>query len=225
MDYQPSLDENDRVRHRTTPLCNPLPCALPSSLFLPTLPHLLRNAETSLANLFGRAAFGAVDVRAQLFRCHTHRRVLVQALVLPALLVETAAEQTDRGKAGLRLGKAERVGGANAVVTGLAVGAATRSVDVVTQRGANLAGIRLGNLVHTLIVTAFLIRGAAEKAQLGVADGGIREEARIFGRWMSWDAFAVFALEVPGADGNFLVVGGTTDLSIVETVAWERSSA
>lgn len=173
--------------------------------------------------MIGRAAFAAVDIVACRFRCHTHRGVAAaHAPIHPAGLIEAAAEQADRSEAGLRFGKAEGVRRADAVDTLLGVvGAATCSVDVVTQRGAKVAGIRFRDLVNALVFPAFLIGGAAEKALLGPTDGSILEEARVSRRRAFRDAFAVLAVEVPGTDGE-LLSAEAANLSVERAVAWKR---
>ncbi len=156
------------------------------------------------------------------FRCHAHgARVVVYALIVPASLIQTAAEQTDRCETGLGLGKTEGAVGADAIDALLAVNAATRSVDVIAQCGASLAGIRLGELVNTLVVTASLIGGAAEEPGGGPADRRIGNKARVLRRRTSRDAFTIGAPKVPGTDGD-LIIGPAANLSVIEPVACEQ---
>lgn len=117
------------------------------------------------------------------------------------------------------MGKTEVVGRADAVDALLRiVVAATRSVDVIAQCGAEFAGIRFRDLVNALVFPAFLIGGAAEKTLLGLTHGSIREQARILWRRSSRHAFAVLALEVSGTDGE-LPGGEAANLSVVGAVA------
>lgn len=202
-----------KKRDHARPLCS-----------YPSLHHSLCNTKTSLANLVGRTAFASVDVVTYSFWWRTHLRgSAAEALILPAGLIEPAAEQADGSEAGLRLGGAESIASADAVDALLTVGAAACSVDVITQRGAKFAGIGFRDFIYALIFTAFLIGGATEKAGLGPTHDSIREKARIFGRRTSGDASAVLAREVPGAYGEPPAVAGAAYLSVEQAVAWDRA--
>lgn len=184
----------------------------------------LSHTNTSTADLIGRAAFATIDITTDRFRGRAHLGIpTADAAISTTSLIEPAAEQASGSEAALSAGKTEIVGRADAVDALLRiVAAAAGSVDVVAQRGAKLTGVWFGILVNALVLAAFLIGGAAEEARLGLADGGVREEAWVLRRGVSRDAFAVFALEVPGADGEFLGCQAA-NLSVIEAVAWKRN--
>ena len=174
--------------------------------------------------MIGRAAFSTIDISTQSFRWEAGvRLVAADAAIGSARLIETAAEQAGGSKAALGLGRTKVISGADSVDAFLRiVVAAACSIDVVTYGGAEFAGIWFRDFVDALRFAAFLIGGAAEETLLGLAYGGIREQAGVFGRRASRDAFAVLALIVSGTDGE-LPGGEAADLSIVGTVAWERN--
>lgn len=152
--------------------------------------------------MIGGAAFASVDIVTQGFRRQTHiRAIAADAPAIPTGLIQTTTEQAGRGDTGLRVGRTEVVGRADAVDALLGVvGAAARTVDVVTQCGTEFASIRFRSLVNALIFAAYLIGGAAEEARLGLTHHRIRNLTRVFGRRASGYASPALTLEVPGAD-------------------------
>lgn len=166
--------------------------------------------------MIGSAAFSTIDIITQRFRRGAGVRIIAaDTSIGSASLIETAAEQTCGSETALGFWQTEVVRRADAVDAFLrVVVAAACSVDVVTDCGAEFAGIRFGDFVDALVFAALLIGGAAEETLLGLAYGGVGEEAGIFGRRASRDAFAVLASEVSGTDGEF-PGGEAADLSVV----------
>ena len=179
--------------------------------------NLLGYTKPSAAHFIGFAAFAPIDIITRRFRRHAyfHIPVTTHAPIRAAGLIKPTTKQTRRSNTGFRLGKTEGVSGANPVdaLLGIVV-AATGSVDVVAQRRAEFAGIRFGHFIDTLVFPAFLIGGAAQQPLLGATDGGVREKAWISRGGTSWDAFAVYAFEVSGTDGEYPSTEAA-DLSVV----------
>lgn len=155
-----------------------------------------------------RAARGPINIntsrRARL-RASIRIRRLIHTLVIPTRLVCGTAQKScgslaDNGCRRAGGGIAEIIRHADPIAAFLVGSAAVCAVDVVAKRGAKITGVcGIGILVNTLIRAAGLVFGAAEEAELGMADGGAGSAAQVgFGRLFR-ETFSGAAVFVGGA--------------------------